>query len=236
MYACVFCQTHYCANDCRFLDTESEYSPMTAMTRSIAETLAHALLSDPDGFTIRRDGIIPADGIYVGNPANVATFQRDSINVESVAAWIETHGDSEYFGIWTHPDGTVYLDTPDRYSQTVWDVRAALVIASVRGEYSVWDMGNGRELRTPARGTRGTWVNWRKVAGLSVWEARCGASQVVAKRQASQDAALIDPAYGKYVYSETGYGLLSELSDPNVLRALFRELSADTDAPGITYN
>lgn len=151
MYACVFCQSHYCANDCQFLDSESEYTPMTAMTNGIAVTLAHALLSDPDGFTIRRDGIIPADGIYVGNPANVATYQRDQLTVEILAAWIETHGDSEYFGIWTHPDGTVYLDTPDRYSQS--DVRAALVIASVRGEYSVWDMGNGREIRTPPRGS-----------------------------------------------------------------------------------
>ena len=145
MYACVFCQTHYCANDCQFLDTESEYTPMTTMTRSIAETLAHALLSSRTGYTIRRDGTVPTTGVAVADHDRTATYPLGvgCHELDYIARYILAN-DSEYYGIWEE-EGMVYLDCIILYPSTPDGIRDAIEFGRLTGELAVFDLATGLE-------------------------------------------------------------------------------------------
>jgi hypothetical protein len=166
MYACVFCQTHYCANDCQFLDSES--SPMDAMTPSIATTLAYALYSQRAGYTIRRDGTVPTTGVAVADHTRTETYStpaglslpsgvmaasewsryatelyRARVEVARIASYILAN-DAEYYGIWVS-DNVTYLDCVTLYPSTPEGIRDAVEFGRLTGELAVFDLATGLE-------------------------------------------------------------------------------------------
>lgn len=151
MYACVFCGSHFCANDCQFLDNESEFEPMTKITAEIAVTLAFALYAQRDGFTINRDGSVPDTGVAVADHTRTVTYSTKpglsmprELELGQIAAFILANREAATFGIWEQ-SGTVYLDVIDLYPSTPSGIRDAIRVGHASGELAVFDLATGTE-------------------------------------------------------------------------------------------
>jgi hypothetical protein len=104
-----------------------------------------------DGYSVNIRGDVPTDGYMVGGEVDSLVLTEDDLfPMRDTDTWLVKHLDlldnPVYFaGVWTDADtGKVYVDI----SRKVDDLYTALAIAESRGELAIWDVVNGKEIRT----------------------------------------------------------------------------------------
>lgn len=108
----------------------------------LAETADHGYLVGIPALSPRRSG-------WDASPLrSVPNGQRDALAYSLIGEWIPTVAELDYvatIGSWldTATD-RVYFDASSHHA----DLETALTVASNRGELAIWDVANGREIRT----------------------------------------------------------------------------------------
>lgn len=106
-----------------------------------------------DGYSVNVYGEVPTSGYMVGGEVEALELSKDHPRPYlTTDAWLDKHWSyfsrfpAEYYaGIWKDSEtGITYVDI----SRNVEDIHTAVGIALSRGEIAVWDVTNGKEIRT----------------------------------------------------------------------------------------
>lgn len=117
------------------------------------DEITDVLLAHRDeGLSINIDGESPKDGYMVGGEVTsfVISCPFELSALDGVDAFLRLNEalldqPAYYAGVWTDSDtGLIYVDI----SRKVDDLYTALALADSRNELAVWDVVNGKEVRT----------------------------------------------------------------------------------------
>jgi hypothetical protein len=124
------------------------------VTASEITTITNTLFThETDGYSVNLRGDTPFEGYMVGGEVAALVLTTDDQSLFPMTytdRWLEKNkallnNPEFYAGIWTdHDTGKVYVDI----SRNVTDLYTALAIAESRGELAIWDVTNGKEIRT----------------------------------------------------------------------------------------
>lgn len=136
---------------------------MTGVMSSVGNPVDHArvtagLLAARHA-TLTTTGVrYQGDGILVALPTYGTTISQ--ADGPTVAEWVRLVAPAvtavgasprRYFGAWTDPDGTIYLDVVEAWSSA--EEPEALAAARARHELAVWHNGRHEEIPTGITGT-----------------------------------------------------------------------------------
>lgn len=116
------------------------------------DEITNILIEESDsGYSINLTGEQPTDGYMVGGEVESLIIKDDEPRrYTTIDAWLVNHIDllhtRGYFaGVWKDTDtDLIYIDI----SRNVDDLYTALAMAEARGELAIWDVANGKEIRT----------------------------------------------------------------------------------------
>lgn len=111
----------------------------------LARTLYLMSINGEGGTVNRYDDGLPQEGYFIGGKFKPLVFKsRADVDRGEVGWWIGSNTPARFYGVWEDAEtGEVYFDGVSHMHYH----GNAVALGKVRGEISIWDIAEGKEIR-----------------------------------------------------------------------------------------